>query len=73
MCAKAELEVHEIIRRGHSNKDVNCHMCWVSDTGKAIKKKQKSSVYHGAGFHHDKYNFKKACETQMHKKKVCNL
>ena len=73
MCEQAEQEVQDIIRRGGSMTDVNCYLCWLSKIGKTIKDNQRSYVHHGTLDHRNKYNFKKVCEEQMGRKKVCKL
>ena len=73
LCNQTKQEVQEIISIGGSNMDVNCHLCWQSDVGKRIKENQRSYVHHSTLDHHNKYNFKQACEKQMGKKKVCKL
>lgn len=40
MCEAAEKEVHEIMERVGSITDVNCSLCWLSETGKKIKRNQ---------------------------------
>ena len=73
LCNQTKQEVQEIISIGGSNMDVNCHLCWQSDVGKRIKENQRSYVHHSTLDHHNKYNFKQACEKQMGKKEGCKL
>ena len=73
MCEQAEKEAQEVIKKGGSITDVNCNMCWLSDTGKTIKKNQRSYVRHDWNDHRNRYNFQKACEEQVGKKEVCKL
>ena len=73
MYEQAEKEAREVMERGGSSTDVNCNLCWLSQTGKAIKENQRSDVHHSTLDHGNKYNFEKACEDQMDKKKVRKL
>lgn len=73
MCKQVQEEAIEILTTGGSNIDVNCHLCWQSDVGTAIKNNQRDYVHHSRFDRHNKYNFKEACEKQVGKKKVCNL
>ena len=71
MCEQAEKEAREVMEMGGSITDFNCNLCWLSQTGKAIKENQRSYVHHNTLDRRNKYNFAKACEDQMDKK-VCN-
>lgn len=73
MCEQAEKEAREVMERGGSSFDVNCNLCWLSQTGKTIKENQRSYVHHSTFDHRNKYNFERACEEQMDKTKVCKL
>ena len=73
MCKQVEKEAKEILPIGGSMIDVNCHLCWQSDVGKAIKKKQKDYVHHSTLDSHHKYNFLKSCELKVGKKETCKL
>ena len=73
MCEQAEKEAREVMERGGSSTDVNCNLCWLSQTGKTIKENQRSYVHHKTHGHHNKYNFERACEEQMDKKRVCKI
>lgn len=46
MCEQVEMEAQEMIKRGGNMVDVNCNLCWKSETGKTIKDYQRSYVHH---------------------------
>ena len=73
MCEYVDEEVQEVLKRGGSSLDVNCHLCWLSEIGRTIKKNQRSYVRRHYTDHRNRYNFEKACEKQMGKLEVCKL
>ena len=73
MCDDAKKEALEIVERGGTITDVNCHLCWISETGKTIKENQRHYVHSKATDPHNHYNFNEACNRHVSKDNVCKL